>query len=61
MCEGPPFHHEEDDVLRFRCREVSLLRREWLRSFFCGKQGAESDAAERGSERIEKIAARWDV
>ncbi len=57
----PALHHEEDDVLRLRLREVTLLRRE--RMFICllGKQGTERNAAEAGAQAVDELAARGSM
>ncbi len=51
------FHHEEDNVLRLRW-QMTNLGRERILFRLLGEQGGERDAAERGSERIDEIAAR---
>ena len=53
---GAAFHHEEDDVLRLR-RQMAILGCERILFRLFGEQGTEGDTAERGSERIDEIAA----
>ncbi len=55
----PAFHHEEDDVLRLRLREVALLRCERMFLRLLGEQGAERDTAEASAQAIDELAARW--
>jgi hypothetical protein len=52
----PAFHHEEDNVLRLRW-QMTILGRERILFRLLGEQGGERDASERGSERIDKLAA----
>jgi hypothetical protein len=53
---GAAFHHEEDDVLRLR-RKMAVFGCERILFRLFGEQGTEGYTAQRGSERIDEIAA----